>query len=199
MQSFAHLPGLASTVKNSENHIVQAFSSLLSLLSQSDVAFLEPNIFRNMINEELPQFRNQQQQDTHEFLRELLSLILDKLEPEENSLMRKKIKGKVQRSKHCRLCERVTSQPDRFSDLSLSFPEIEIPVMLKSMLDLYFSPEDLETKIECEFCEMRTEATEFYKIVPPQLLTIHQKRFIFENKAKNRKRSPIMLLSHSVD
>ena len=35
MQSFAHLPGLASSVKNSENHIVQAFSSLLSLLSQS--------------------------------------------------------------------------------------------------------------------------------------------------------------------
>ena len=101
MQSFAHLPGLASSVKNSENHIVQAFSSLLSLLSQSEVVFLEPNIFRNMIKEELPQFRNQQQQDAHEFLRELLSLILDKLKPEEKSLMLKKIEGKVQRSRHC--------------------------------------------------------------------------------------------------
>ena len=41
---------------------------------------------------------------------------------------------------------------------------------------------------------MRTEATEFYKIVePPQILTIHLKRFSFEKKSQKQKK-----ISHHV-
>ena len=92
-------------------------------------------------------------------------------------------------------CERVTSQPDRFSDLSVSFPEIEIPVTLKSMLDLYFSPEDLETKIDCEYCDM--SSTKLLNLCNCWQFTWRD--LVLRRKAKNRKRSPIMFLSHSVD
>ena len=185
MQCLAHIPGFASMFRKSGNEIVQTFSNLLSLLSQSeDVAVMEPNIFRKMIKRELPEFGNAQQHDAHEFLRELLALIVENLEPEEVMRMRTKIEGEIKHSLSCGRCKSVKSKLQRFSDLSLPFPDFP-ELTLKNLLDFEFSPEDLEAKVECEDCDTRTECTKFSKIVElPRVLTIHLKRFSFNRKSQ---------------
>ena len=186
VQCLAHLPLLESVFRKSESELIQVFSNLLLELSQSEeVVFFEPNICLEMLKEKLPEFRNNKQQDAYEFLNFLWELIIENLEPEKRSDLREKIEGKMKTSTLCHNCNKLKSKVEPFSELSLPFPEITDEYSLKTLLDSYFSPEDLESKYECQNCDIRTKASQFYRVAEqPRLLTLHLKRFSFNKKSK---------------
>ncbi|GAA99001.1 uncharacterized protein L969DRAFT_76895 [Mixia osmundae IAM 14324] len=148
---------------------------------------LTPRGFTDNLKRIAKHFRLGRQEDSHELLRfvidgmqqhELAGVPPDALKARRDTTMIHRIFGGKLRSRVlCNKCGHASDTFESFLDLSLDIQGLD---HLRDALRRFFQPDDLrgQNKYKCEACTRMVEATKQYTIQsPPQVLTLHLKRF----------------------
>lgn len=145
-------------------------------------------------------FRSDEQHDSHEFMRFMLSNIQDEVNPTSIGSKRKEMNfpdafsawsfykkshyscvddifaGQIESKVHCKSCKGVSTTFDPILDFSL--PLLSRSDALEDCLDNFFAEEELPDTYRCEKCKKTTRAVKRVLVSRlPQVLVLHLKRF----------------------
>lgn len=135
------------------------------------------------------------QQDSHEFLTLLLSLLEQFLShskiPQAKTVVQDLFRGSLSHVTQCSMCGKDSEASGKLED----FYELELNVKglntLDESLDDYLSTENLqgENQYFCESCKVRTDATRCIKLrTLPPVLNFQLKRYVFLAKTTSKKK-----------
>ncbi|KAK4793462.1 hypothetical protein SAY86_023897 [Trapa natans] len=163
---------------------------LFAQLSLSKRSFVESEPFIKTL-----ELDNEVQQDSHEFLTLLLSLLERCLSHSKNAAVRTIVqdlfRGGVSHVTTCSKCgndSEVSSKVEDFYELELNVQGLK---SLKDSLDDYLNVEELsgDNQYFCDSCKQRVDATRSIKLRSlPEVLNIQLKRCVFLPKTTTRKK-----------
>ncbi|KAM1224734.1 hypothetical protein ACFX1S_043812 [Malus domestica] len=170
--------------------VLNQLSRLFAQLHASKLAFIDSSPFVKTL-----ELDNGVQQDSHEFLTLLLSLLERCLSNSKvsraKSIVQDLFRGSVSHVTRCSQCGKDSEASSNMED----FYELELNVKgLKSLgesLDDYLSVEELhgENQYFCESCKSRVDATRSIKLrTLPDVLNFQLKRYVFLPKTTTKKK-----------
>ncbi|CAN1240480.1 Ubiquitin carboxyl-terminal hydrolase 26 [Linum grandiflorum] len=170
--------------------VLDQLTRLFALLHASKMAFIDSAPFVKTL-----ELDNGVQQDSHEFLTLLLSLLERCLSQSSisktKSIVQDLFRGSVSHETKCSKCSNVSEASSKMED----FYELELNVKgmksLKESLDDYLSLEELDgdNQYFCSSCNMRVDATRSIKLrTLPAVLNFQLKRCIFLPKTTTKKK-----------
>ncbi|XP_014501559.1 ubiquitin carboxyl-terminal hydrolase 26 isoform X2 [Vigna radiata var. radiata] len=170
--------------------VLDQLTRLFVQLHISKMAFIDSSPFVRTL-----ELDNGVQQDSHEFLTLLLSLLEGCLNhskvPKARTIVQDLFRGSVSHVTKCSQCGRDSEASSKMED----FYELELNVKgLKSLdesLDEYLTVEELngENQYFCESCKGRVDATRSIKLrTLPKVLNFQLKRYIFLPKTTTKKK-----------
>lgn len=137
------------------------------------------------------EFTPLKQCDAHELFLYLIDKLFTELKEYKNPF-----EGKLLSTVTCSICgnKSVTSYP--FTSLSLPIPQliknVYLTYSIEELIEEYCMEEVLDTPIECDKCKVKTESCKHLEIDPSDIVVVHLKRFLGNNKLVN----PIEIRSH---
>ena len=133
-----------------------------------------PKNIKLLVAEKFPQFRNNYQQDSHEFLVCLLDIL-------ENKTIKKFYDSKIESTVKCNCCNYIskTKQSQRY--ISLSIPNKE--TTLRQCFKKYILQENI-TDWKCQKCKQNYGTKKNLILSLPNYLIIHFKRFRWLNNGQ---------------
>lgn len=196
LQSISYLPPLIaylSKIKfvctNPEKCMVCMLNKHLESVFDSSAALVEPTEFYRNLNKIGNHFRENVQQDSHDFLRQTINSLessaahhtsaqtFNCLENIKNPI-RQIFEGSFQSEIKCKTCRKSSMTFDPFMDISLDVTHNTHT--LEHALEYFTQTEDLKDNYRCFNCKEYTKATKTMSILNhPQILTCHLKRFKF--------------------
>ncbi|KAJ8773366.1 hypothetical protein K2173_028543 [Erythroxylum novogranatense] len=170
--------------------VLDQLARLFAQLHASKLAFIDSAPFIKTL-----ELDNGVQQDSHEFLTLLLSLLEHCLShstmPKARRIVQDLFRGNVSHVTTCSKCGRDSEASSKMED----FYELELNVKgfktLEESLDDYFSVEELhgENQYFCESCKTRVDANRSIKLrTLPVVLTFQLKRCVFLPKTTTKKK-----------
>ncbi|CAK7346948.1 unnamed protein product [Dovyalis caffra] len=173
-----------------EQPVLDQLVRLFAQLHASKLAFIDPAPFIMTL-----ELDNAVQQDGHEFLTLLLSLLERCLShsrvSKAKTIVQDLFRGSVSQVTTCSNCGRdseASSKTEDFYELQMNVKGLE---SLDESLDQYFSVEQLhgENQYDCELCKSRVDATHRIKLrTLPDVLNFQLKRYEFLPKTTTRKK-----------
>lgn len=196
LQSISYLPPLLAYLAkikfkctNTDKCMICMLNKHLESVFNNSVTKIEPIEFYQNLNKIGDQFRENIQQDSHDFLRQTI----DKLElsamhhintEQFNCLdniknpIKQIFEGSFQSEIKCMKCNKTSLTFDPYMDISLNIAE-NMNTLGKA-LEYFTQMEDLEDNYRCFNCKEYTKATKNMSILNhPQILTLHIKRSEF--------------------
>lgn len=137
------------------------------------------------------EFKPLKQCDAHELFLYLIDKLFTELKQYKNPF-----EGKLKSTVTCSICNNksVTSYP--YTSLSLPIPQIirnvNLSYSIEELIEDYCTEEALDEKIECENCKVKTDSCKDLEIEPGDIVAVHLKRFLGNNKLIN----PIEIQTH---
>ena len=179
--------GSATMDKLSSKASGSFLSSVFGIESdQSCSRVVDPSSITRNVDKLSSCLRFGQQEDSHEFLRSLLSaMTMDGFNKELSSLF----DGLLESSVTCQECKHMSITRDRYMDLSLEIGDAEI-VSLTQALEHFTRIELLsqENMVQCEKCETKRLVTKGLRLATsPSILVCHLKRFEYDIYGRARR------------
>ena len=198
LQTFVHCGALTKLMLDNEfdNIVLQSYQQFLREYISSPKS-VSPSVIKQMVGVNNPLFRSSGQQDTHEFLISLISILEEGFfEMNKNNEMlvnnipmekwiNKLFDCVIYSIVECSLCD--TKSKIKEDHRFLSLP-INNCLTLDECLHNYTKHEILNEKWFCNTCKHKVEATKYFVVgYTPKYLYIQFKRFTYDKKNKARK------------
>lgn len=201
LQSLTHLPPLSKYLSHDniecdvkQNCMICSLKRHLQANITGAEKVIKPLELYENLNKIGTQFRNNEQADAHEFLRQVIWKLEESFKNHTNqniandnsaSPIKSIFEGNFRSEVKCLNCKEKSINFDHFMDISLDIAQN--CESLEDSLRNFTNPEYLADYYRCFNCKIASKANKTMSISKnPEILTIHFKRFEFENSRENK-------------
>ena len=117
------------------------------------------------------EFKIMKQCDAHELVLYLLDTMFTELK------YSNPFEGKMLSTITCTKCQHQSKTNYPYITVSLQIPDVNQPVKIEDLLEEFCKEEMLDTPIECEKCETKTQSQKQLGVEPGSVVIVHLKRF----------------------
>ena len=157
-----------------KSHDTETDSSLVSSLIELLYADAPIQHLYTLIRElgKTSEFKIMKQCDSHELLLYLIDTLFTELKEFKNPF-----EGKMLSTITCAQCQNRSKTNYPCTTISLQIPDVTHAVTVEQLIEEFCKEENLDTPIECDKCNIKTQSNKQLGIEPGSVMAVHLKRF----------------------